>query len=61
VVPLDELPIPANVKPDIAAIAQQVRTGMPEALAQSPLLAAMTYPEKLPFYGCLKESTNHVR
>ena len=56
--PLEELPIPANVKPDIAAIAQKVRAGLLEMLLQSPLLAAMTYPEKLPFYGCLKQSTN---
>src|SRR5213078_2634666 len=62
--PIEELPIPASVKPDIAAIAQKVSAGMLEAFLQSPgtaaLLTAMTYPARLPFYGCLKESTNPV-
>jgi hypothetical protein len=59
--PLDDLPIDPAVKPDIAAIARAVSAGMLQAFNQSgvlALLAGMTYPEGLPFHGCLKGSTN---
>jgi len=60
--PLDDLPIPAAIEPDIAAIAKSVSSGMLVELLKSPgtagLLAAMTKPTLLPFYGCLKQSTN---
>ena len=59
--PLQELPIPAAVKPDIAAIAAQVSAAMLQAFGKSgvsKLLAGMTDPFRLPFYGCLKQSTN---
>ena len=59
--PLDELPISSSVKPEIAAIAAQVRTGMLKAFSSSSLtkiLTGMTYPESLPFYPCLVQSQN---
>jgi hypothetical protein len=59
---LEELPIPPSIKPDIAAIAAKVSKAMLEGFSQSPgileLLAGMTYPTNLPFYGCLKNSDN---
>jgi choline dehydrogenase-like flavoprotein len=58
--PLDALPIPPSVKPEIAAIAAKVSAGMLEALIASPLMSAilggMTYPTSLPFYSCLTRS-----
>jgi hypothetical protein len=59
--PLDELPISSSVKPEIAAIAAQVRTGMLKAFSSSSLtkiLTGMTYPKSLPFYPCLVQSQN---
>jgi len=60
--PIDDLPIPAVIRPDIAAIAQGVNAGMLKAFSLSPgimaLLTGMTYPTGLPFYGGLKDSTN---
>jgi hypothetical protein len=59
--PLDELPIPWSVKPEIAAIAAQVRTGMLKAFSGSSLmtiLTGLTYPALLPFYPCLAQSQN---
>jgi hypothetical protein len=58
--PLDDLPIPPSIKPNIAAIAAQVSKAMLEGFSQSPgilaLLGGMTYPNYLPFYDCLKTS-----
>ena len=58
--PLDELPIPPSVKPEIAAIAAKVSAGMLEAFTDSSLISAilggMTYPTSLPFYSCLAQS-----
>ncbi len=60
--PLEDLPIPAAIKPDIAAIAGKVSQTMLEEFSQSPgisgLLGGMTDPSQLPFYSCLKPSTN---
>jgi GMC oxidoreductase len=59
--PLDELPIPSLVKPEIAAIAVQVSAGMLKAFQGSSLMAiltGMTYPASLPFYPCLAQSQN---
>jgi hypothetical protein len=59
--PLDELPLPPSVKPEIAEIAAKVREEMFKAFADSPMmkiLTAMTYPTFLPFYTCLAESRN---
>ena len=60
--PLEDLPIPPAIKPDIASIAATVGQGMLDGFSQSPaileLLAGMTYPTALPFYSCLKESAN---
>jgi hypothetical protein len=60
--PMDELAIPASIKPDIAAIATQVNMAMLDGFGQSAgiseLLASMTYPANLPFYSCLKDSKN---
>ncbi len=59
--PLNDLPINAAIKPDIASIARTVSAGMFQAFSQSgvtALLAGMTYPTALPFYTCLKESAN---
>ena len=59
--PLNELPIPGSVKPEIAAIAEKVSAGMLQAFTESPLMAiltGMTYPQMLPFYDCLKGSTD---
>src|SRR5918912_3273206 len=58
--PLDELPIPAAVKPDVAAIAETVSATMLEKFPSGvlTLLVGMTYPSHLPFYECLKQSAN---
>jgi hypothetical protein len=60
--PLEDLPIPTAIKPDIAAIATGVSATMLAAFSQSPgasaLLAGLTDPTVLPFYDCLRESTN---
>jgi hypothetical protein len=59
--PLDELPLPPSVKPEIAAIAAKVSAGMLKAFEASPMMAiltGMTYPTLLPFYTCLAESKN---
>src|SRR5260221_11524444 len=59
--PLDELPILPSVKPEIAAIATQVSTGMLQAFSGSSLMAiltGMTYPTSLPFYTSLAQSQN---
>ena len=59
--PLNELPIDASVKPQIAAIAAEVSTGMYKAFSGSglmPILTGMTYPSLLPFYSCLAQSSN---
>jgi hypothetical protein len=59
--PLDELPMPPPVKPEIAAIAAEVSAGMLRAFSGSALmeiLTGMTYPASLPFYACLAQSRN---
>src|SRR5262245_30244699 len=60
--PLEDLPIPAAIKPDIAAIAAQVSAAMLTGFSQSPgiaaLLAGLTDPTVLPFYDCLRQSAN---
>jgi GMC oxidoreductase len=59
--PLDELPMPPSVKPEIAAIAAEVSAGMLRAFSGSALmeiLTGMTYPASLPFYACLAQSQN---
>jgi GMC oxidoreductase len=59
--PLDGLPIPADVKPDIAAIAKTVSAAMLQTFSQSgvaALLVGMTIPSRLPFYACLQQSTD---
>lgn len=60
--PLDELSIPASIKPDIASIAAQVSQAMLEAFTRSAgiseLLAGMTDPASLPFHACLENSDN---
>jgi hypothetical protein len=60
--PLDDLPIPASIKPDIALIAAGVSKAMLEGFSNSvgisKLLGGLTYPANLPFYSCLKQSDN---
>jgi GMC oxidoreductase len=59
--PLADLPIPAPVKPDVAAIAKTVSAAMLQAFSQSgvaALLVGMTVPSRLPFYACLQQSTD---
>ena len=59
--PLDELPMPPPVKPEIAAIAAEVSAGMLRAFSGSALmeiLTGMTHPASLPFYACLAQSRN---
>jgi hypothetical protein len=60
--PLNALPIPQSVKPEIAKIAAKVSAGMLEALIASPLMSAilggMTYPTSLSFFSCLARSQN---
>jgi hypothetical protein len=59
--PLDELPLPPDTKPEIAAIAAKVNVGMFEAFSNTPVMAiltAMTYPDSLRFYSCLEKSSN---
>jgi hypothetical protein len=60
--PLEDLPIPPSIQPDIASIAVQVSQDMLDAFSQSvtilDLLGGMTYPSKLPFYKYLKSSDN---
>jgi hypothetical protein len=59
--PLDELPIPADVKPDIAAIAETVSAAMLQAFSQSgvlTLLDGMTVPGGFPFEECLLQSAD---
>jgi len=60
--PLEDLPIPPSIQPDIAAIATEVSKDMLIAFSNSAaileLLGAMTDPTKLGFYTCLKNSDN---
>ncbi|HKE26464.1 MAG TPA: GMC oxidoreductase [Bryobacteraceae bacterium] len=60
--PLEDLPIPPSIKPDIAALAIQVSQNMLKDFSQSAgileLLGGMTDPTRLPFYECLKDSKN---
>jgi hypothetical protein len=59
--PIDELPIPMAIKPDIAGIAAEVSTAMLAAFSQSSfleILEGMTVPTTLPFYECLASSTD---
>jgi hypothetical protein len=48
--PLDELPLPPDAKPEIAAIAAKVNAGMFEGFSNTlvmAILTAMTYPDSL--------------
>lgn len=56
--PTDRLNIPPQILPDITAIAEQVRTAMAANSAVQKIVAAMTNPQVLPFYACLKNSTD---
>lgn len=59
--PLQQLPIPAQIRPEIEEIAGQVQTAMLSSFVQSsflPILEWMTAPSNLPFYECLKQATN---
>ncbi len=60
--PLADLPIPPDVKVQVAPIADQVSTGMLLKFGESEsfigLLAAMTDPKLLPFYDCLGSSSD---
>ncbi|UWZ83656.1 GMC oxidoreductase [Occallatibacter riparius] len=59
--PVEQLPIPPQILPEIQAIATQVSAGMLEAFSQSTflrVLEGMTAPQGLPFYQCLQNSTN---
>jgi hypothetical protein len=59
--PLQQLPIPPHIRPDIEEIAVQVSSAMLASFGQSPFLTVlegMTAPSNLPFCDCLKQSTN---
>jgi hypothetical protein len=59
--PWKELDIPQQIRPDIEEIATKVSTAMLAAFSQSSFLTVlegMTYPANLPFYDCLKQSSN---
>jgi choline dehydrogenase-like flavoprotein len=63
--PVDTLPIPPAIRPDIAQIARQVSNAMLAAFSDpnSPfgkVLYALTNPQALPFYSCLAKSTNQA-
>jgi hypothetical protein len=57
--PLDELPIPQAIKPDVARSAAEVSAAMLNAFSMPPmlgLLQGLTNPSTLPFYPCLNEA-----
>jgi choline dehydrogenase-like flavoprotein len=61
--PVETLPIPLAIRPDISQIATQVSGAMLTALSDpnslfGKILYALTYPQYLPFYDCLSKSTN---
>ena len=59
--PLQRLPLPEPIRPDIEEIAAKVRAGMLASFAQSSffsVLEGMTAPANLPFYDCLKQVSN---
>src|SRR5215469_9414126 len=61
--PVQQLPIPPQILPEVEAIASQVCAGMLEAFSQSSflgVLVGMTTPnsQTLPFFECLSQSTN---
>ena len=59
--PLEGLPIPPSVKPEIAAIAAKVSAGMFQTFSELSLmkiLTGMTYPGLLPFASCLAKSSD---
>jgi hypothetical protein len=60
--PLADLPIPPDVKVQVAPIADQVRAGMLQEFEESEslmgLLTGMTDPKLLPFYDCLAGSAD---
>lgn len=61
--PVKQLPIPPEIRPEIEAIATQVKAGMLASFAQSSflqVLEGMTMPAGLPFYACLQQSQNAV-
>jgi len=59
--PVQQLQIPPQILPEIEEIAGTVRNGMLASFADSSfmqVLAGLTAPENLPFYECLKQSSN---
>lgn len=60
--PLEEFPLPPDVKAEIAAIAAKVSADMLTAFTNTPTLLAilvgMTDPTKLPFYKLIENSSN---
>lgn len=61
--PIDQLPIPPQVVPDITAILNGVKSAFFTNVTQGPnslltLLEGLTYPQELPFYKQLQQSTN---
>lgn len=55
--PLQQLPIPLHIRPDIEEIAGQVSSAMLASFDQSAFLTVlegMTAPSNLPFCDCLK-------
>lgn len=61
--PLNQLPIPPQVFPEIKTISEAVQDGFWKEVSGSPnplltLLTLFTYPTDLPFYSTLKESTD---
>lgn len=61
--PLDQLPIPPQVLPEIKAVSEQVQDGFWKVVLEKEkplldLLTLLTYPTQLPFYSILKDSTD---
>ena len=59
--PLQQLPIPEQIRPEIEEIAGKVQSAMLAAFSESSflgILEGMTQPAALPFYECLKQSQN---
>jgi hypothetical protein len=61
--PVQQLPIPPQIRPEIEQIAIGVSNAMLSSFAQSPFLGVLEgltapAPETLPFYDCLKQSSN---
>ena len=59
--PLQQLPIPPQIQAEIEGIAEVVSAAMLSSFAGSSFLSVLeglTAPENLPFYDCLKQSSN---